>query len=75
MLTTPQLENWPCYETNTRLSGLDWCFGATSAMENGHEIWYIECKEHIQVRFISDSSQGIIKIKIRFSGCTGDWEG
>ena len=27
------------------------------------------------MRFIADSSQGIGKIKIRFSGCAGDWEG
>jgi len=38
-------------------------------------IWYMECKEPVLVRFISDSSQGITQIKIRFSGYAGDWEG
>jgi hypothetical protein len=40
-------------------------------MENGHEIWYMECEELVQVRFNYKSSQGIKKLKKnRFSGCT-----
>jgi len=32
------------------------------AMENGHDIWYMEGKELVEVRFAYSSSQGIIKV-------------
>ena len=35
VLTTPHRKNWPCYETNTSASGLDWFFGTTKALERG----------------------------------------
>ena len=44
VLTTPHHKNWPCYKTDTVSSGLNWSFGATSRMEEGHKMWYVECK-------------------------------
>jgi len=38
----------------------------------------MECKEPVQVRFTYNRSQGIIKLQIKFSGCTGvhvGWRG
>jgi hypothetical protein len=43
VLTTHHRKNWPCYETDTCASDLDWSFGTIYAMENWHEILYIEC--------------------------------
>lgn len=51
VLTTPQLKSWPCYETYTCASGLEWYFRTSYAMEKGHEIWYMKCMEPVWVRF------------------------
>jgi len=31
-------------------------------MEKGHEIWYMKCKQPMEVWIIYDSSQGIRKV-------------
>jgi hypothetical protein len=70
VLKIPHLKNCPCYEKDTCASGLYLSFGTISAMENGNEIWNMECEEPVQVRFTYNSSQGISKVKTRFSGRT-----
>ena len=42
VLTTPHGKKWPCYETDTHASGLDWSFGITSAMKKVNEIRYMK---------------------------------
>jgi len=42
-------------------------FGTTSPTEKGYAIWYIQCKESVQVRLKYNRSQE----KIRFRGSTG----
>ena len=42
VLTIPHGKKWPCYETDTHASGLDWSFGITSAMKKVNEIRYMK---------------------------------
>lgn len=42
----------------------------SGSMEKGCDIWYMKCKEPVQVRVIYDSSLGIREVEIRFSGRT-----
>jgi len=44
-------------------------------MEKEREIWYMEFKGPLYVSVISNGSQGISSIKIRFSGCIGSYVG
>jgi hypothetical protein len=57
METILHRKNWSCYETDACTSGLDRSFGAKM-----HEIWYMECKEHVWVRASYGSSQGISEV-------------
>jgi hypothetical protein len=40
-------------------------------MENGYEIWYMECQEPLQGRFIENGSKGVREVHVRLSGFTG----
>jgi hypothetical protein len=43
----------------------------TEAKENGHEIWYVECKKPAHGMFAQDGCERKIKIYVKFSGSTG----
>jgi hypothetical protein len=51
--------------------GLGEILGTTQVMENGHEIWYMKCKESLGVRFIDISCKRNSKVYVRVSGSTG----
>ena len=59
-------KNWPCNETDTCTSGMDQSFGTTYAMEKGHG-----CTGPMEVRVTFHSNQGMWKVYIIFSACTG----
>jgi len=41
---------------------VDGFFGTTSAMENGYEIWNVECLESVQSRCTVNSSKQISRL-------------
>jgi len=42
-LKIPCLEKLAYYKFKTKYVDFDSCFGKIQAMENGHELWYVQC--------------------------------
>jgi hypothetical protein len=43
-------------------------FGKTSAMENGHQIWYIECRSMYRSGSLTTVARELARYKINFLG-------